>query len=274
MKKITLFTIVMLAAASLTSQAQRLKYTIVDDDTTLVYKKRHMEQTYKGTEAKKIWTRESRGDRWGWMDGNYMGISFMYNGLIDNLHTLQLTGEASDLNLMTKSIGMDINLMDAVIYSYRSFGVVMGLGIESNNYRFANNVSITKDGQGNTMIDNSFTERGIHLSKSKLTTTYLNIPLLLQFKFPRSSGSFGSGYVSAGVIAGIRLQSYTKTISAELGKQKVFNDFNLRNFHFGFMASVGYAGFNVTAKYYPHSIFRAGQIPYAEQVSIGIGYSF
>lgn len=250
------------------SYAKRSKYTQNNEDTTLVIKKRNIEITYKGQEATKIWKSASKFKKWKWDQGRFMGGNIMYNGLVENLRTMQLPDDASQMSLMTKSIGVDINLIDAVLYSRGCFGVVMGLGIESNNFRFNNNVSLTKDSEGNTVIDNSFTERGIHLSKSKLTTTYLNVPIMLQLHFKPG------GYVSLGVVTGIRLQSYTKTVSPELGKQKVFSDFNLRNIHYGFVASVGYGGVSLTAKYYPNSIFRTGQGPKVEQASVGIGFMF
>lgn len=222
----------------------------------------------------KVYPKKRQDAHWRWDAGKFMGVNIMYSGLVQNLSNMQLPDDASSLALLPKSIGVDINFIDMVIYSYRRFGIVSGMGIESNNFRFSNNVSLAMDANGRTIIDNSFTERGIHLTKSKLTTTYLNIPLLFQLHLGSGENRHSGGFISAGAIVGCRLQSYTKTDSRELGKEKHFSDFNLRNFHVGFQATVGYGGFNLTAKYYPQSIFRTGFGPQIQQVNIGIGYNF
>lgn len=256
---------------STTAMAQRVKFTQNSQDTTLVIKKRNSTITYEGREAQRKW---KNYNHWHWDEGQYMGFNLTYSGLVQNLRNMQLPNDAAGMQLTTKSIGIDINFIDFVIYSYRRFGIVSGMGIESNNFRFQNNISLAKDANGNTIIDNSFTERGINLTKSKLTTTYLNVPLLFQLRFGTKGKYYDGGFISAGAIVGLRLQSYTKTVSHELGKQKHFDDFNLRNFHLGFQATVGYRGFSLTAKYYPQSIFRPGAGPQMQHVSVGIGYMF
>lgn len=273
MKKTTLITAILLIISMLPSMAQREKYVRTETDTTYTVRERRAEITYKGEEAIKKRQQDLSYKTWGWSSGKYMGVNIMYCGLLQNLGTMQLPSEASAMNLGLKSVGVDINFIDAVLFSYYDFGIVTGMGIESNNYRFTNNISLGYDDQGNTVIDDSFTERGIHLTKSKLTTTYLNIPLLFQYNFGEARNGY-AGFVSVGAIVGIRLQSYTKTVSPEFGKQKHFSDFNLNNLHVGFQAMVGYRNVALTAKYYPHSIFRTGAGPNVQQASIGIGFTW
>ncbi|MEG0602314.1 MAG: outer membrane beta-barrel protein [Mucinivorans sp.] len=227
----------------------------------------------KSTTKKAAPTKKQRADRWSWEDGNYMGVNLFYNGL-----TGTGRGQSGEfMELDTKAVGVDINIIDFVIFSYRRFGIVSGVGIESNNFRFRRNVSLKVDDNNMVVADNQYSEQGITLQKSKLTTTYLNIPLLFQFKLGDShrNGSLNSeGWLSFGVIAGLRLQNYTKVGLPDGGHVKDFSDMNLRNLHWGVMASVGYFGVTITAKYYPQSIFRTNEGPNNQQFNIGFGFTF
>lgn len=254
----------------------KYKFELTPTDTTLKYKYDNENYLFKGDEAlqqlgritQQTKRRGSLTNRWKWDEGRYMGVNVMYSGLIQNLGHMQLPSDAAYMQQTTKSIGVDINIIDAVLFSYRRFGIVTGLGFEINNFRFDNNISLMRNSDGYVVPDNSFTERGIELSKSKLTTCYMNIPLLLQFKLSNK------GWISAGVVGGMRLSNHTKVKAPEIGIQKSHDNLNLRNFHYGFQASVGYGMYSMTAKYYPQSIFRPGFGPNVQQVSIGIGIDF
>lgn len=252
---------------------------ITTKDTLLVLKTRNSENVYTGKNAIRKVNQLESFRKWGWAGGKYIGINIMYNGLVSGLGSMNLPSNAQYMTQTTKSIGVDLNLIDGVLFSSGCFGIVSGLGLEINNFRFANNISLTRDKDGYTIPDNSYTERGINLSKSKLTTTYLNVPLLFQFQIGRTPYKKESDcWISVGIVGGIKLQSYTKVMYSHEGrdvKKKEFNNQNIANFHLGFQASIGfYSGFNVTAKYYPQSIFRSDFGPHVEQVSIGIGYVF
>ncbi|MEG2865468.1 MAG: outer membrane beta-barrel protein [Mucinivorans sp.] len=253
------------------SQAQKssgLKSVkVVINDTTYYFAPQAVKST---TTIKPQEKPKNNPNKWRWDEGNFIGVNLFYNGL-----TGTGRGQSGDfMELDTKSIGVDINLIDVVIYSYRRFGVVTGLGIESNNFRFRNNISLTKNSDNMVVADYQYQDQGIKLEKSKLTTTYLNIPLLFQIKLGSKKSTLGGGWISAGVIAGLRLQNYTKVGLPDHGRKKDFSDLNMRNLHWGFMASIGYCGATITAKYYPHSIFRPGEGPDTQQFNIGIGYTF
>lgn len=264
---------------SQTIKRQNYEFNLTQQDTSLVVKNRNVKSTYSGLRALKEVKKLEDDRKWKWHEGKYMGVNLMYSGLVGNLGNMSLPSDAQYMTSGTKSIGVDINLIDGVLFSSGCFGIVTGLGLEINNFRFTNNISLTRDANGYLIPDNSYTERGIELSKSKLTTTYLNVPILFQFQIGRNSYNRRSDcWLSFGVVGGIKLQSYTKVKYSHEGadfKKKDFNNQNVANFHLGFQASVGfYSGFNITAKYYPQSIFRKGAGPDLEQVSIGIGFAF
>lgn len=207
--------------------------------------------------------------RWKWGQGHYAGVGIFYSGLVQNLGNLSLGSDASFMRQTPKSFGVNINLVDFTILSNRHFGLITGLGFEINNFRFDQNMTLAQSADGQ-IAPRYFTD--IELSKSKLTTTYLNIPLLAEFQFGRAKKGTGKmrGFVNFGVTAGIRLDGHTKYKSAATGIQKQHGGLNLRNFHYGFEVNAGYSHYGIFARYYPQSIFINDGGPQVQQVNIGI----
>lgn len=217
--------------------------------------------------------------RWKWHGGHWAGVGIYYNGLVQSLGHLSLPSGAGDLRQSARSIGVNVNLADLVIVSNRHFGLITGLGLEMNNFRFDRNIGLTTDAEGATVVDYSYAERGIELSKSKLTTVYLNIPLLAEFQFGRGKyGKRSPGFVNFGLVGGVLLQGHTKIqyTDPQGGKHtdKQHKDLNLRNFHYGAQVNVGYKWVAVSATYYPQSIFAKDLGPDVQQVNIGLSFMF
>lgn len=205
--------------------------------------------------------------RWKWHGGHYSGFGLSYNGLVQGIGTMTLPSDAKFMQQTPKSIGVNINFVDFTIVSNRHFGLITGLGLEVNNFRFDRNMTLAQDAKGQ-IVPRYFDD--INLSKSKLTTTYLNIPLLAEFQFGRSKKGKMMGYVNFGVTAGIRLEGHTKYKSKDTGVQKQHGGLNLRNFHYGAEINVGYSHYGIFARYYPHSIFINDGGPNVQQVNIGV----
>lgn len=212
--------------------------------------------------------------RWKWHSGHYTGVGIFYGGLVQNMGHLSLPDNASYMQQTAKSIGVNINLVDFVIVSNRHFGLITGLGLEINNFRFDQNMTLVRDDAG-YIVPRYFDTEDIHLTKSKLTTTYLNIPLLAEFKFGR--GRKPRGFINFGVVGGLRLEGHTKIQSKSpsfKGTEKTHGGLNLRNFHYGAEVNVGYSKVALSARYYPHSIFSENGGPQVQQVNIGISFMF
>jgi len=81
---------------------------------------------------------------------------------------------ATDLNFAQYSLGFGTSYV----------GLVTGLGIEFNNYYFDHDNSITESVDDQVIkVDLSDTSG---LVKSKLFVTFIRVPLLLEFQFPRA----------------------------------------------------------------------------------------
>ncbi len=205
--------------------------------------------------------------RRGWERGHWSGVGVYYNGLVDNLFSLKTPESAPYLSQSAKSIGVTLNPLHATLVHGRRLGLLTGVGFELNNFRFDQDITLIRV-DGHTVPDYQYEARGVDLTKSKLFTAYVNIPLLLEVQIGQKQNFF----ISAGMVGGMNIGHHTKikADSPELnGVKKSHADLGMRNFHYGYILNIGYDDFALTMTYYQSPIFRAGQGPYVRQVNIG-----
>jgi len=159
-----------------------------------------------------------------------------------------------NINLLKYSIGLQKN--------HRDIGLVTGLGLNFNDYRFSNGFTIRN--QDGYIVPIPISEP--NLQKSKLSTGYLTVPLLLEFHVPNGSGL----WISMGVIGGLKMGSHTK-VEINGTKNKDHNDFNINPFRGGSTVRLGYKGFNIYGTYYWTPFFKDGRGPSMDPITIGIG---
>lgn len=164
-----------------------------------------------------------------------------------------------------KSMEVNINLFKlsfGLQKKNNDIGFVTGLGLNFNDYRFSNNFTIKND--NGYIVPIPMSDPG--LQKTKLSTGYLTVPLLLEFQLPRESGL----WLSFGVIGGIKMGSHTKVMIADT-KYKDHNDFNISPFRGGATARLGYKAINIFGTYYFTQFFRDNRGPLMNPFTIGIG---
>ncbi|HEY1007119.1 MAG TPA: outer membrane beta-barrel protein, partial [Sphingobacteriaceae bacterium] len=106
----------------------------------------------------------------------------------------------------------------------------------------------------------SYEPATVNYDKNRLSSTYLRIPMGLQFR-TRDDARGKKVYFVAGPEVGFLLNGKLKQVSDELGKEKVKDDFNFNPFRFGASARLGYGDFGVFAKYYFTDVFADSQGP-------------
>jgi len=201
--------------------------------------------------------------------GHYSGVDIGFNSYVTSDGSLSMPDEYQYLDLnQGKSVGVNINFLQYSIGLQRrgNIGLVTGLGLEFNNYRFDSHNLLTKDENGNLTYET--TDRDVR--KNKLATVYLNMPLLMEFQIP----TYRNGspiYFSAGGIGGVRLKSHTKVVYNEDGKKKEKDrsDFNLSTLRYGVTARMGYRAINLYGSYYFSSLFEQNKGPELYPVSVG-----
>ncbi len=188
----------------------------------------------------------------------------------------------SDRNFITGSEGDDsfLNLntsksVNVAVYPFAGtfrltyspwLNLQTGLGIDWGNYRFEDSWTIANvNGQ---TVPYQITE---DLSKTKLVTVYMNIPLMLKFNIPIGGSFRNNFYLSAGVIGGLKLGSHTK-IKYENGgsKEKDHDSFNLNLLRYDLTLRAGYRGIGLFVNYQMSPMFEKDKGPKLYPYSAGL----
>lgn len=222
---------------------------------------------------------ESPGRSWRKFRGHWMGMELGLNNFLTSDFSMDYSEEARFMELNTgKSWEVNLNFLQYSLgFGTDKVGLVTGLGVELNNYRFDNPLSIIKE-NGIIVADSSYLlDPDVStIEKSKLHTSYLTMPLLLEFQIP--TGRSGHRiHFSAGAIGGVKLWSTTKVIYKDQDgnkeKNKVKgNDYNLSPLRYGLTARIGYRALNLYASYTLTPLFEKNKGPELYPFSIGLSF--
>lgn len=205
--------------------------------------------------------------------GHLGGFELGLNSYGKDLGSTTLEPEDNYLDLnSSKSMAFNIISPSVSLGITKRFGFVASLGLNFNNYRFGGNNSISVDEGGVVMP--VYPPLTVHYEKSKLTTLYAVLPLILEGQIPVSHSS--SVNIGAGVIGGVKLGSHTKVVYFEDGKQKAKNrdDFSLNLLRYGVTARLGYEMVQVYGTCWLSPMFEKGKGPELYPFEVGIALTF
>lgn len=212
--------------------------------------------------------------------GHWQGFELGMNNFLDSDFAFGPAVGDEYMDLHTgKSWNVNLNILEFNLGLIgNSVGLVTGLGFEFNDYRFDNPITIVKDAANNNVIipfDYSVEFLPpIYPEKSKLSTTYLTVPLLLEFQVPNANKK-NRFYVSGGIIGGLKVGSKTKVVYRTNGakqKDKVRDDFNLSPFRYGVTARVGVGPLKLFGNYYLTPLFEKNKGPELYPFTIGLTF--
>jgi len=211
--------------------------------------------------------RERRGR---YFKGHWAGIELGFNNYLTKDNSLVLPDTISFMSLHSgKAMNFNLNFSQLSMGITRRIGLVTGLGLNWNNYRFDGNNNIIKGTDGNVeMFD-----PGSPLKKSKITTLYFNVPLLLELQIPTDHNHLN---IAAGPIGAVKLMSYSKMVYEDGDKVKSDGDFSLNMLRYGATARVGYENFQIYGTYYMTPMFKTGKSPGGVELhpfEIGIAFT-
>lgn len=210
---------------------------------------------------------------WKNFKGHWAGFGAGPNNFISRNGTFERTDddEFMDINAV-KSWNFNLNFAQYSIgIASDRFGITTGMGIEWSNYHFADTNIIQKS--GNEIIAKPTPE---NTKKNRLQTTYLTIPLIVEFQFPHRIRK-NRAYVSAGLITGIKLFSNTKIKYIKDGnkqKEKFRSDYYLNSIRYGLTARAGYNDCGIYVNYYLTPLFLEDHGPELYPIAAGIVLSF
>jgi len=167
----------------------------------------------------------------------------------------------------SKSINFDWKIVTQAMNLYKGkVRLVYGVGIDYNNYRFKENISLVPDSIPLASVNGSE-----NYKRNKLVTQYLTVPVMLNFKLsPKKTDE--QVYISAGANFGYLIGSHQKQVWNDNGKKKTKtkDDFGLEQFRMGYEVQFGYKNIVLFGKYFPESIFKSNEGPNLRTVSAGI----
>jgi hypothetical protein len=199
------------------------------------------------------------GIEWGF--ANYMTSDYSFV-IPDDIYYMDLWDTRSDY--------FNINFLQLSLGFSRRTGLVTGLGINWDCYRFSGDNSIQQDPTGVIIEYPS----PVPLKKSKLKTLYLNMPLLFEGQIPVENNQINLAF---GVIGGIRLWSQTKMVSDDGEKFKNTDDFSINLLRWGPTVRIGYGCLQIVSTYYVTPLFKKGKSPAGYDLSpfeIGFALTF
>jgi hypothetical protein len=209
---------------------------------------------------------KQRKNRYGKFNGHWEGFELGFNGFDKPDYSMYGGNEFMSLN-QGKSMEVNLNFYELNIGLAKSYvGLVSGLGLSFNSYRFENPYTIVRGPQRIEPVPLDFTD----LSKTKLAVSTLKVPLLLEFQIPVNQNE-GRLYLNAGVVGGVRIGSHTKVKHGDT-KDKDRSGFNMNAFNYAATARVGYKDIGLFATYNLTPLFKTGEGPELTPFTIGISF--
>jgi hypothetical protein len=198
---------------------------------------------------------EEKSHRRSHFKGHWAGIEFGLNNYMVADYSMTLPASIDYMTLhSSKSMNFSLNFSQISLGLTRRIGIVTGLGLDWNNYRFDGDNNIQKGNDGVIGIY----DPGELLKKSKLQTLYLNLPLLLEIQIPADHSHLN---IAAGPIGAVKLCSKSKIIFENGDKVESDDDFSLNLLRYGATARIGYENIQIYATYYPTPLFKTGKTP-------------
>lgn len=265
-----------------------LDFEVVDGDTTVIGVGSHRLIVTDNGNVK--WER----NRPRKFNGNWGGVDIGLNGYLNSDFNMSFDKADDYLALqMEKSINVNLNIYEQNISLSKNdnMGLITGLGLTWNNYRFSSPTYLTSDSssiQGYYMKD-------ISIRKTKLTAFYLTVPLFYEIQTRQENRSHRFHF-AAGALVSARLSTHTKIYyngsneifrltdpetgaivqtrtSPSGGSRNIVKDFNsyhLAPFKFDVSVRFGYGIVNLYATYSLNTMFQKDRGPELYPFSAGI----
>ena len=266
-----------------------LDFEVVDGDTTVVALGNH--RLVVSDDGNVKWER----NRPRKFNGSWGGVDIGLNGYLTPDFNMDLAKADEYLDLqMEKSINVNLNLYEQNISLCRksdNLGLVTGLGLSWNNYRFNHPTYLSPDSSD----IKGFYMDGISVRKTKLTSFYLTIPLFFEIQTNQALRRH-QFHFAAGAIVSARLSTHTKVYFNESNQEfqlkdpitgqvvqnmrspsggtrniaKDFSSYQLSPFKFDLSVRFGYGIVNLYATYSLNTMFKKDRGPELYPFSAGI----
>lgn len=203
--------------------------------------------------------------------GHWAGVDIGFNNFFSEPFNSELPEEARFMDLNSgKSVALGLNILQYNIGLQRNkhnIGIITGLGVTFNNYRLDSPNILTKNEAENT----SYIVTDRIIKKNKLVTTFLTVPLLVEFQIPTYSEH--PVFINGGLYGGFKLGSHTKVFYGDnkgQEKEKSRSDLNINSFKYGATIRAGYRFVKLYASGDLSRLFQAGLGPELYPWTVGV----
>ncbi|MFV0521961.1 MAG: hypothetical protein ACK5MI_05990 [Mangrovibacterium sp.] len=221
----------------------------------------------------RTWVKVNRFDQSNKFNGHWASLQFGVNGFANSDYSMyEPTSDVpSDFMDLRQAASWEINWnileWNIALNRRNNFGLVTGMGLSWNNYKFDNKVTIDKGDNG--IIYPSAVE-DTNFKKSKLMLCYLTVPLMMEYQFPINQGR-SKMFVSAGVVGGLNIKSLAK-VKANDSKNKDRGSLSIAPFKASGIFQVGGNNLSLYATYSFTELFKDGKGPKLTPFSVGISF--
>jgi hypothetical protein len=198
---------------------------------------------------------KDRAERRSRFKGHWASFEAGINNYLTSDNSMVLPDEIDYMTLhSSKSWNFNFNFSQMSLGFTRHFGIVTGLGLNWNNYRFDGNNNIQKGAGG--VIE--MYDPGEILKKSKFSTVYLNLPFLLEIQI---HADYHTLNLAVGPVGAVKLYSNSKMVFDNGDKISSDGDLSLNVFRYGATARFGFQNFHIYGTYYLTPLFKSGKSP-------------
>lgn len=205
--------------------------------------------------------------------GHWSGVEFGVNGFANTDYSMYPANENNFLkNDLFRSNVLNLNLLQyslGIQQTRKTIGLVTGIGLSLQSYRLDNKTTITTDADRKVHPLLQFFDSN---QKSKLSSVYLEIPLLVEFQVPVRNYA-NRLYFSAGVTGAKRLETHTKVKYRKDGKREKLKspgDYSIPDYKIAGTVRIGYRRINLFASYDLVPLFQDLRGPLVYPFSFGI----
>lgn len=201
---------------------------------------------------------------------HWQGVELNLNGLMgaNGSTSLPASADHMSINYGLKSLSWNLNLIEKDFHIYKDYvNLVTGIGFGFNTYQFKNPIRLNPD----SSYTSYFKDSTITFDKNKLKTSYVQIPLMLEFN--TSDKAHKSFHIAAGVIGGYKLGSKTKRtyeINGYEFLEKRKDDYNINPFKLDATVRIGYGAFTMFGTYSLTPLFENNKGPALNAFSVGV----
>jgi len=205
-------------------------------------------------------------------EGHWAGVEFGFNGFAGTDYGMYPESEQGFLdNDLFRSNALNLNIWQyskGIQQTRNNIGLISGFGLSFQSYHLGHNTTLSVDENSKVHPETMFFDSS---QKSKLSSFYLDIPLLIEFQIPISHYS-NRLYLSAGLTGSKRIETHTKLKYRKSGqreKLKSPGDYSIKDYKVAATVRMGYRWVNIYATCDLAPLFEDRRGPVLYPFSVG-----